>query len=272
MPVTFYPNQRLSVGGTELILVQSANVDFSIQRQEVFEFGSAFAVDYVQTDAATVDLNFEYALVTGAGATTNLNAIGLNNIGDVIADTAGKTYVLTGAGTMNVPSGVINNYTLNAALGAVPTVSVGVTALNATYTALGGGSPASARAATSATAATPQNITLKYGSTEIVSRSATLTVDIPRQYVYKLGSLTPIATITNGAAKVSIESEVILDNYDIDTDSPGTLTLSVGSANWSAVGLKLINFSERTTTNEVAVATVRWEGIIRSASDLTLGG
>jgi len=274
MPVTFYPNQRLSVGGTELILVQSANVDFSITRQEVFEFGSAFATDYVQTDAATVALNFEYALATGAGATSNLNALGLNNIGNIISDSEGKNYVITGAGTLSVPSGVINSYSVNAAIGAVPTVSIGVAALNATYSA-NSAATAARNSSTIGGAVTPQIITLKDGSTEMSARNVTLTVDIPRQYVYKLGSLTPIANITNGAAKVTVESEIILgvDPTDIDSDATKTLNIAIGGSNsYTANNMKLVSFNTRATTNEVYVATCRWEGIIKSSADLTLGG
>lgn len=268
MAVTFYPNQKITVAGNELTLVQSANVDFSIKRQEVFEFGSQYAIDYVQTDAATVNLNFEYAL--NSGNTTNLSRLGLNSIGDIISDTTGKQYIITSAGSLTIPSGVINNYSIKAAVGSIPTVSVGVVALDAQYSA---GSPASARSATTATPVTPQAINLKAAGTEVVCRNASLSLDIPRQYVYKLGSLTPIATITNGAAKVTAEAEVILDTYEIDNPNPGDITITIGgSASYTAKNLKLTSFNPKNTLNEVAIATVRWEGIITNSSDLTLGG
>ena len=47
MSVAYYPSQAVLVGSDELKLIQSASVDFNISRQEVFEFGTVFAVDSV---------------------------------------------------------------------------------------------------------------------------------------------------------------------------------------------------------------------------------
>jgi len=273
MSVAFYPNQRLSVAGTELNIVQSANVDFSVKRQEVFEFGSSFAVDFVQTDAATVNMNFEYALATGASYDIdhNLNAIGLDDLSAVISDTVGKTYVLTGAGTLTVPSGVVQSYSFNAAVGSVPTVSIGIMAQNATYSAAASAAPKGA--ATSASAFTPQTILLKHGGTEYVTKSAKLNLDIPRQMIYKLGSLTPIAIITNGAAKVTIDAELILGSSSTIDEIPGDITIELGTAgSFTAKKLKRNKFSTKYGTNDVVMASVTWEGIITDAGDLTLLG
>jgi hypothetical protein len=58
MPVTYYPAQVLTVQGTQLELIQSADVDFAVSRQDVFEFGNLYAVDNIQVEPATVTLNF----------------------------------------------------------------------------------------------------------------------------------------------------------------------------------------------------------------------
>ena len=276
MSVAYYPSQAVLVGSDELTLIQSASVDFNISRQEVFEFGTVFAVDSVQVQPPTVNLNFSYAIASGTANNTNHTKMDLNNLATLLADMAGKTYTVSGAGNMVLQSGLISSYGISAAVGNVPTATVQIQALSALYSP---SAPSNAtRPATSITAATPQSMTLVAsagGSNGNVSaRSFSATLDIPRQFIYQLGSLTPVAVITNGAAKVTVESEFIMQGSStlnrFDTDI-GTLALTMpGSVAYTVNNCKLVNYSEKAGLNDALVATARWEALIQDSSDFVI--
>jgi hypothetical protein len=278
MSVAYYPSQAVLVGADELKLIQSASVDFNISRQDVFEFGTVFAVDSVQVQPPTVNLNFSYAIASGTANNTNHTKMDLNALGTLLADMAGKTYTVSGAGNLVLQSGLVSSYAINASVGNVPTATVQVQGISATYTP---GSIANAtRNATDITAATPQNMTLvasNGGSNGSVSaRSFTATLDVPKQYIYQLGSLTPVGVITNGAAKVTVESEFLmlgsstLNRFDKDI---GTLVLTMpGSVGYTVNNCKLVSYTENAGLNDALVATARWEAIIKSNNDFLIGG
>ena len=136
MPVTYYPAQVLTVlPGGQLELIQSADVDFAISRQDVFEFGNLYAVDNIQVEPATVTLNFSYALSSGDGVTpTNASKLGMDDF-DTFLNDQGKNYGISGAGALIITSGIVKSYSVEGSVGNIPTVSVSVDATNATYTA-----------------------------------------------------------------------------------------------------------------------------------------
>jgi hypothetical protein len=278
MSVAYYPSQAVLVGAEELTLIQSASVDFNISRQDVFEFGSVFAVDSVQVQPPTVNLNFSYAIASGTANNTNHTKMDLNALGTLLADMAGKQYTVSGAGNLVLQSGLISSYAINASVGNVPTATVQVQGISATYTP--GSIVNATRNATNITAATPQNMTLvasNGGSNGSVSaRSFTATLDVPKQYIYQLGSLTPVGVITNGAAKVTVESEFLmlgsssLNRFDKDI---GTLVLTMpGSVGYTVNNCKLVSYTENAGLNDALVATARWEAIIKTNNDFLIGG
>jgi hypothetical protein len=278
MSVAYYPSQAVLVGAEELTLIQSASVDFNISRQDVFEFGSVFAVDSVQVQPPTVNLNFSYAIASGTANNTNHTKMDLNDLGTLLADMAGKQYTVSGAGNLVLQSGLVSSYAINASVGNIPTATVQVQGISATYTP--GSIVNATRNATNITAATPQNMTLDAsngGSNGSVSaRSFTATLDVPKQYIYQLGSLTPVGVITNGAAKVTVESEFLmlgsstLNRFDKDI---GTLTLTMpGSVDYTVNNCKLVSYTENAGLNDALVATARWEAIIKTSTDFAIGG
>lgn len=278
MSVAYYPSQAVLVGAEELTLIQSASVDFNISRQDVFEFGSVFAVDSVQVQPPTVNLNFSYAIASGTANNTNHTKMDLNALGTLLGDMAGKQYTVSGAGNLVLQSGLVSSYAINASVGNIPTATVQVQGISATYTP--GSIVNATRNATNITAATPQNMTLvasNGGSNGSVSaRSFTATLDVPKQYIYQLGSLTPVGVITNGAAKVTVESEFLmlgsssLNRFDKDI---GTLVLTMpGSVGYTVNNCKLVSYTENAGLNDALVATARWEAIIKTNNDFLIGG
>lgn len=144
--------------------VQSANYGFTINRQDINQFGNLARIDQISIEAPTVNLDFSYYLGTGnnernlgftVGTGTNTSSFisGLidasnatNNIGIVSGrnyfiltvpegndanDSSVATYNhLSGARTIGIGNAYLTNYSLEAAVGAIPTVTVSAEGLN----------------------------------------------------------------------------------------------------------------------------------------------
>ena len=136
MPVTYYPAQVLTVANTgtngadgqygqvQLELIQSADVDFAVSRQDIFEFGNLYAVDNIQVEPATVTLNFSYALSSGTGlggglTPTNAAKLGMNSFDSFLND-QGRNYGISGAGTLIITSGIVKTYSVEGSVGNIP--------------------------------------------------------------------------------------------------------------------------------------------------------
>jgi hypothetical protein len=264
--VTYYPAQKLTITGTELNLVQSADVDFSISRQDVFEFGNLYAIDNIQVEPPTATLNFSYILSTG---TNNHILLGLNNLDTLLADVAGKQYVLSGAGALTIPSGIISSYSVEGSVGNVPTVTVSVQALDATYVA---GTPSyPAGSANDINVIRPDEITVTLGGTVYECRSFSYTLDIPREYVNVLGSLDPVGIFISGPPKVTVEAEIILkDGADplFDPNDDINVSITCGSYGYSITNAKIVNFTANTSLDGIQSASVTLEAPIISAGSI----
>lgn len=282
MPVTYYPAQVLTVSsGTatnQIELVQSADVDFSISRQDVFEFGNLYAVDNIQVEPPTVTLNFSYALASGT-AINPVNAVrlGMENFDNFLND-QGRTYGISGAGQLIITSGVISSYSVEGSVGNIPTVSVTVDATNATYTAgapVFKGQAGFAGTETYATVIQPKDINVTIGGTTFEARSFSFTLDVPRNKINKLGSLTPVANILAGPPKVTVEAEVILNgtqNPQFDPNTPQNVTIDCGDKDFFISQAKLANFTVTNTLDDIQVASVTLEAPVTGAASITIEG
>ena len=141
----------------QLHRVQSANYGFSISRQNINQFGNLARIDSLILEAPTVNLDFTYYLHDGTnerllGFTTGATAAaapsfisGLIDATTITAISGRNFHILTvpegndavgystNANTSSVVSvgnGFITNYSVEAAVGAIPTVSVSVEGLN----------------------------------------------------------------------------------------------------------------------------------------------
>ena len=146
----------------QLHRVQSANYGFSVSRQNINQFGNLARIDSIIMEAPTVNLDFTYYLhdgtnerllgfatgatlsaapsfISGLIDTTNVGTLSGRNFHIFTApegvDANGLTtgtanFTGTTASTISVGNGFITNYSVEAAVGAIPTVSVGVEGLN----------------------------------------------------------------------------------------------------------------------------------------------
>jgi hypothetical protein len=143
----------------QLKRVQSANYSFEITRQDVNQFGQLARIDALVLQSPTVSLDFSYYLADGfnesalgfymqgtggsAGPTTEGNfasgqmvsSSGLNFY--IVTDSEGvdlnynntPATALSGKGVIGIGNGFITDYTVNAAVGDLPTISVSVEGL-----------------------------------------------------------------------------------------------------------------------------------------------
>jgi hypothetical protein len=296
MPVTYYPAQILTVaktgvngadgqyGQVQLELIQSADVDFAISRQDVFEFGNLYAVDNIQIEPATVTLNFSYALSSGSGVTpTNASKLGMDNF-DTFLSEAGRNYGISGAGTLLITSGIVKTYSVDGSVGNIPTVSVSVDATNATYTAANPvfkGSPGFSGTNTVASIIQPRDITVQIGTgaqganSAFEARSFTFALDIPRNKINKLGSLTPIANILSGPPKVTVDAEIILngtDNPKFDPNTPLNVRIACGDKDFQINNAKLADFKVTNTLDDIQVCSISLEAPVTGSDAIKIEG
>lgn len=148
----------------QLHRVQSANYGFTINRQDVNQFGNLARIDQISIEAPTVNLDFSYFLGTGnnernlgfsVGTGTNTapfisglidSSVASNNISiisgrnfhiltvaegnDANGSAAGVYNSASGARTIGIGNAYLTNYSLEAAVGGLPTVSVSCEGLN----------------------------------------------------------------------------------------------------------------------------------------------
>jgi hypothetical protein len=148
-------NSEIRTGIMQLRRVQSANYSFSINRQDVNQFGQLARIDSVAIEPPTVTLDFSYYLTNGV----NERLLGFNvdgetsALGDEIllgktasADNPGgkNFFILTtpessdavgnteteGNSVIALGNGFVSNYSIEASVGGMPTASVTVDGLN----------------------------------------------------------------------------------------------------------------------------------------------
>jgi hypothetical protein len=144
----------------QLDRVQSANYNFSISRQDINQYGELARIDSVVLDPPTVNLDFSYYLTDG----TNERALGFyvktgtaaegNFPSGHMTATSGKNFfiVTTAEGNdhnsntaiantksvIGIGNGFLSDYTLDLAVGSLPTVSVTIEAANIVATGVTG--------------------------------------------------------------------------------------------------------------------------------------
>ena len=150
-------SQEIRTGIQQLHRIQSANYSFSVNRQDVNQFGQLGRIDAVAIDPPTVTLDFSYYVTNGL----NERLLGMNVSGDksalaseivdglVCGDSVsqdGKNFfILTtceGQDAVNnkdgessksviaLGNGYVSNYSVEAAVGGMPTANVTVDGLN----------------------------------------------------------------------------------------------------------------------------------------------
>ena len=146
-----------STGASEhaqLRRVQSANYSFNVARQDVNQFGQLSRLEAIILEAPTVSFDASYLLGDGFNeqALGFANGTGLNKgfISGQIASTSGQNFYIltapegtdanfnttsTGYSTIGIGNAFLTDYTLDASIGSIPTVSVSFEGTNMNATA-----------------------------------------------------------------------------------------------------------------------------------------
>jgi len=154
-----YQSEALFVGATgsaqtlsQINRVQSANYSFEIARQDVNQFGQLAAIDRIIVEQPTVSLDFSYYLNSGENENNLGLTVGSGLLTSALAniltgDVGTKNYYIlvspegtdanidkvtaTGQGkTIGLGNGFLSSYSVEAAVGGIPTVTVNAEALN----------------------------------------------------------------------------------------------------------------------------------------------
>ena len=146
----------VQTGIMQLRRVQSANYSFTINRQDVNQFGQLARIDSVALDPPTVTLDFSYYLTNGVnerllgfnvdGQTSSLDdeillgktANAANPVGKNFfilttsegSDAVGNNEADSTKSVIALGNGFVSNYSIEAAVGGMPTASVTVDGLN----------------------------------------------------------------------------------------------------------------------------------------------
>ena len=135
--------------------IQNCNFNFTINRQDINEFGKLARIDSIVMEAPTVGLDFSYYVTDGynerllgfniTGVTDTNIANGAQAISGLLADLQGTNYYILTVdegedvvgGTLapsstivGIGNGFISEYSFEASVGAIPTASVTVEAFN----------------------------------------------------------------------------------------------------------------------------------------------
>jgi len=250
----------------QIMRVQSVSYDFNAKRENVLQLGTLAPIDQVILTAPTVNLNFNYILTnawneSGLGLVSNGSSSIISSINDGTQDD--KNYFVqiapygddaaayTGIDSFVVGfgNGFLSSYSVEAAVGAFPTASCKVEALNiAVYSGTSGqfvpainptdGSDitgftfvlpeAQSGLAGQVSALRPGDITLSLGTlpfgvllSDAKIQRFTLGVELAREEQNKLGSKFPVSRLVRFplTATLSIEAQV----GDLTTGSLSTL-------------------------------------------------
>ena len=135
--------------------IQNCNFNFTINRQDINEFGKLARIDSIVMESPTVGLDFSYYVTDGynerlmgfniSGATDTNIINGAQAISGLLADLQGNNYYILTVdegedvvgGTLSptstivgIGNGFISEYSFEASVGAIPTASVTVEAFN----------------------------------------------------------------------------------------------------------------------------------------------
>jgi hypothetical protein len=135
--------------------IQSCNFNFTINRQDINEFGKLARIDSIVMETPTIGLDFNYYVTDGfnerlmgfniTGVNDNGIVVGAQAVSGLLADLQGNNYyILTvdegedvvggnltpTSSIVSIGNGFISEYSFDASVGAIPTASVKVEAFN----------------------------------------------------------------------------------------------------------------------------------------------
>jgi hypothetical protein len=234
--------------------IQSCNFNFTINRQDINEFGKLARIDSIVMEAPTVGLDFSYYVTDGynerllgfniTGVTDTNIVNGAQAISGLLGDLQGNNYYILTVdegedvvgGTLapsstivGIGNGFISEYSFEASVGAIPTASITVEAFNIKSDAIDvpvnlttGSAPASSSVGANITMLTgnsPAIDLFAQPATKLTSIGTAYKLDYSRAYSGAIGSA-PGVNFTGFTTGVSTVSAL----------RPGDIVLSLGTS------------------------------------------
>lgn len=322
-----FASQNLAATGSgnhaQIRRVQSANYGYEIARTDVLQYGNLARIDSIITSSPTVNLDFSYLL--GDGYNERVLGFHVANSGGLaegnfasgaVTDVSGRNFyivtasegtdlnsetgpaALSGKGVIGISNAYISNYSVSAAVGDLPTVSVTVEGLNnssQTYIC-NGATTGIVSPAIAPESGTPLSLTT--GTRLPIPTPATgdgiPTCLRPGDISISFGALTGLAvTKTGPMANVDMGStnSINIQSFELSlplslspierlgskfafarvVDFPVTVTLSVDAIVNETTARNLAQMVEDTTDNDITI-TIRKPGSSEVAIQYTLKG
>ena len=334
-----YQSEALFVGATgsaatlsQINRVQSANYSFEIARQDVNQFGQLAAIDRIIVEQPTVSLDFSYYLNSGEnennlgltcrdGTTSALANILTGEVGTknyyILVSPEGTdanidTAIATGQGkTIGLGNGFLSSYSVEAAVGGIPTVTVNAEALNMRFYAFATGNiptvnpidgtnlvgtfaiPTPVTGA-GFSALRPGDVTVDISTsnvkgstiTDLKIQSATISFDITRDPIQRLGNKFAFTREITFPLTITMSIETILGDLeaanlvDIVTDDSSTFDVSMtlnkpGSASrsvkYTIKGAKLDSQSFSSSIGDNKAVSLQFSSQVGGPTDTTRG-
>ena len=221
--------------------IQNCNFNFSINRQDINEFGKLARLDSIVMESPTVSLDFSYYVTDGFNerllgfncysANDSANTIeNVQAISGLLADLQGNNYyILTvdegedvvdgnftpSSSVVSIGNGFISEYSFEASVGAIPTASITVEAFNiksdstlTPTTVTSAGAPATSVVGaniTSITGNSPAIDLFASPATKLTSVGSAYKLDYARAFTGTIGAATGVnfTGFTTGASNVS---------------------------------------------------------------------
>jgi len=272
MSVSFYPAQRVRIGGTELPLVQSASINFNTPKTPIYKNGQFTAVDNIITETPTSTFNVTYALTSN---TTAPGILGTNSISTLLNDfTVGKNCVIEGAGTVTMEKGFLTEFSVKGSVGDIIICSASFEGLNTTFSP-GNANLNTSRDPTVAEAKRPDEILVSLGvGNNYACRSFTYSINSPRENIILLGNITPTRNIPSDPPTARIEAEIIMNSSSpvFSRNTKYSPSINCGGIIFSLNGAKLSSYNTEASLEGVEITTVVLEKVIENLNDISIGG
>lgn len=142
-----YQSEAVSVGGVEVQRVQSCNYNLAIERTDINQFGELAAIDrlIIQEPTVAVDMSYYFGPTgneTALGLTLSsaqhalsgiIGGVGLGSTVAISTSAAGTEGSTTATSTIAIGNCYLSSWSLEAAVGGVPTVSCALQGQNITF-------------------------------------------------------------------------------------------------------------------------------------------
>jgi len=268
--------------------VQSANYSFSVSRQDINQYGQLSRIDSLSLEAPTVSFDFSYYATDGF----NERALGFYVQTGVVAEggfasghmtaTSGQNFFIpttaegsdlngtavdAGETVIGIGNGYLSDYTFDAAVGAIPTVSVSIEALNIRSDEDGASIPSPAIDGTGGAwtgSLTLPNAASDTGASEITAlKPGDIVLNFGDFETYGVGQITSLGG-TSGAHIQSVSLSVPLARTPLErlgsrtayartVDFPVTASLSVNAIVNEISAKNLVDLLSDTSEREISV-------------------